>query len=134
MTQCHGQTATEKSSLQLTVLVKKSAARSRPPRAKAVSPQEGGYSLPSGHSLNSASLAGMTIYLLLGHEENTSARRLGAALAITFTITIGLGRAYLGHHWLSDILTAWVLGLVWVGVVITGHRLYLRLRQHEGGE
>jgi membrane-associated phospholipid phosphatase len=42
---------------------------------------------------------------------------------------MGLSRVYLGHHWLTDVLVAWALGLGWLTVVITAHRLLLTLRK-----
>jgi undecaprenyl-diphosphatase len=41
---------------------------------------------------------------------------------------MGLTRVYLGHHWLTDVLVAWLLALAWLAVVITAHRLYLTTR------
>jgi undecaprenyl-diphosphatase len=40
-----------------------------------------------------------------------------------YAIAIGLSRVYLGYHWLSDVVGAWLLGLAWLAVVIVAHRL-----------
>jgi undecaprenyl-diphosphatase len=43
---------------------------------------------------------------------------------------MGLSRVFLGHHWLSDVIMGWLLGLAWLGVIITAHRLYLTVRRN----
>ncbi len=116
-------------SLTLTVLGKAFVGRTRPPFADAVPPLEDSASFPSGHALNSVALAGIVSYLLLRRLARVWARVLTIVLAAAFAVTMGLSRVYLGHHWLTDVLVAWALGLAWVAAVVTAHRLFLTLRR-----
>ncbi len=59
------------------------------------------------------------------------ARAATVVLAAAFGVTMGLTRVYLGHHWLTDVVVAWVLALGWLSVVITAHRLFLTTRRRQ---
>lgn len=121
-------------SLTLTIVGKAVVGRLRPPQLDAVAPYELSASFPSGHTLNSVALAGIVAYLLLREQRSPRLRVLTVVLASAFAVTIGLSRVYLGHHWLTDVLVAWALGLAWLTVVIVAHRLFLTVRRRRVGD
>ncbi|MCZ2402183.1 phosphatase PAP2 family protein [Paenarthrobacter sp. Z7-10] len=116
-------------SLSMTIAGKRLIGRARPPLADAVPPYEHSASFPSGHALNAVVIAGIVAYLLILRLHSTRSRVLCAVVAAVFAITIGLSRVFLGHHWFTDVLAAWTLGLAWLALVITAHRLYLTVRK-----
>ncbi len=116
-------------SLLMTVAGKDIIDRSRPPLADAVPPYEYSPSFPSGHTLNATVVAGVIAYLLVLRMSTRRARAITITVAGSFALTIGLSRVFLGHHWFTDVLAGWVLGLAWLSLVITAHRLYLTTRR-----
>ncbi len=118
-------------SLVATVVGKNEVGRLRPPQVDAVPPYETSPSFPSGHALNSTAIAGMVAYLLLLHLESRLARVVTVVLAGVWAVAIGLSRVVLGHHWLTDVMVGWVIGLAWLAVVVTAHRLFLTVRRHD---
>lgn len=62
------------------------------------------YSLPSAHTQNS-----VTFWGWLGIKIKTWCMGI---LSIFLMIMIGLGRIYIGVHWLGDVLMGWVVGLI----------------------
>ncbi|MFJ6000672.1 phosphatase PAP2 family protein [Arthrobacter sp. NPDC092385] len=117
-------------SLLMTVAGKDAIGRLRPPIELAVPPYESSPSFPSGHSLNALVIAGIVAYLLVLRQQRKRTRALTITLAVLFAATMGLSRVYLGHHWLTDVLVAWTLGIAWLALVITAHRLFLTFRLH----
>ncbi len=116
-------------SLLMTTVGKAAVGRARPPLAEAVPPFESSFSFPSGHSLNSVAIAGIVAYLVVRRLRTRWARGLTVGAATVFALLMGLSRVYLGHHWLTDVVVAWMLGTGWLAIVITGHRLWLTLHR-----
>jgi membrane-associated phospholipid phosphatase len=116
-------------SLLMTVAGKNLVGRARPPEVYAVPPYETSPSFPSGHTLNSTVIASLVAYLLLLHLASRLARVVSVVCAVVWFVAMGLSRVFLGYHWLTDVIVGWTLGLAWVALVITSHRLFLTVRR-----
>ena len=116
--------------LAMTVLGKRAVGRVRPPFEQSIPPHELSASFPSGHSLNAIVIAGILCYLILIHleERRPVARAAWVLFFVVYALTMGLSRVYLGHHWMTDVLAAWLLGLAWLALVIGVHRLWHAVR------
>jgi membrane-associated phospholipid phosphatase len=116
-------------SLLMTIAGKDIIGRVRPPLPDAVPPYEYSASFPSGHTLNAVAVVGTIAYLMILRQSSTAARTLTVTCAVLFALTIGLSRVFLGHHWFTDVVAAWLLGAAWLALVITAHRLYITARR-----
>ena len=74
------------------------------------------------------------VYLACLQFKRTWARVAVITAGLVFIVAMGLSRVFLGHHWMTDVIAAWLLGLAWVGIVILAHRLFhvIRHREHAG--
>jgi undecaprenyl-diphosphatase len=118
-------------SLAMTLVGKGLVGRMRPPTALAVPPFEDSPSFPSGHTLNATVLVTVIVYLVLIRTTATWQRVLAVSVGGTFIVTMGLSRVFLGHHWLTDVIAGWAIGLAWALAVITAHRLWLTVHRAE---
>jgi undecaprenyl-diphosphatase len=116
-------------SLAMTAAGKELIGRARPPLSMAVPPYEQSPSFPSGHTLNSTVVIGVVVYLLLRRLDSGEARVAVVLAGGLFVAAMGLSRVFLGHHWLTDVMVGWTLGLAWLAVVVTAHRLFLTVRR-----
>lgn len=121
-------------SMAMTTTGKDLIGRVRPPLREAVPPYEYSASFPSGHTLSAVAVVGTIAYLLILRQTSTLARTLTITGAALFALTIGLSRVFLGHHWFTDVVAAWLLGAAWLALVITAHRLYITARRTRGPE
>jgi membrane-associated phospholipid phosphatase len=112
-------------SLAMTSVGKVVVARDRPATDLAVPPFETSAAFPSGHSLNATVIAFMLAYLVWLHVRSGAVRVLVLVGAVVHAGAMGLSRVYLAHHWFTDVLVAWALGLGWLALVVAVHQLVL---------
>lgn len=121
-------------SLLMTIAGKDIIGRHRPPLTDAVPPYEYSPSFPSGHALNATVVAGVVGYLLWLHRRAVLAKVLCVVAPVVIAVVVGLTRVVLAAHWLTDVVAAWLLGVAWLALVITAHRLYLTARERGAPE
>ena len=121
-------------SVTATNVGKRLLGRTRPDYVDAVPPYETSPSFPSGHTLNTTVVIGVLVYLMCLEVAHLWLQVSVVVAGILFTGAMGLSRVFLGHHWLTDVIAAWLLGLAWLGFVILAHRLFhlTRRREHAG--
>lgn len=95
--------------------------RARPPVSERLL-EVGGMSFPSGHTLNSTVIYGLTAVICFQLYPWVRANRAVLAIAPVLIVGIGLSRVYLAAHWLSDVLVGWLVGIVWLGVCLAIHQ------------
>jgi membrane-associated phospholipid phosphatase len=97
--------------------------RSRPPAdLVGLNDQIGGLSFPSGHAYQSFVLFSFLIYLAAILISRTWLRRSVQALLAFLILSIGVSRVYLGAHWPSDVLGAYLLGGSFLALLLRGQQ------------
>lgn len=118
-------------SVLMTVLGKDLVGRVRPPVALAVPPLETSPAFPSGHALNATVVLGVAAYLVMLGRRHLRSKLLVASAVVGFVLAMGLSRVWLGHHWLTDVMAGWLIGLGWLATVVTGHRVKVTLDRRQ---
>ena len=77
------------------------------------------YSFPSGHVMLYTILFGFLWYLAYTNFKRSQLRSFTLALLAGLILFVGVSRVYLGQHWASDVLGAYLLGGLLLASVIT---------------
>jgi undecaprenyl-diphosphatase len=92
--------------------------RDRPPLAQRLTVETNG-ALPSGHSLGSMVVLGVLAVVVVLLVRRPGVQVLTILTAAAGIVTIGASRLYLGVHWMTDVLTGWLLGGAWLALCVT---------------
>lgn len=75
-------------------------------------------SFPSGHVLGAISLYGFLLYISYAQLKESMIRKILIIICLFAILFMGLSRIYLGAHWFSDVLGAYLIGFVWLSAVV----------------
>jgi undecaprenyl-diphosphatase len=79
------------------------------------------YSYPSGHVLFFVVFFGFFTYLSWLHFSGRS-RIIAIAVSLSLIALIGPSRIFLGAHWASDVVGSYVIGTIWLTILIIAYR------------
>lgn len=79
---------------------------------------ETGYSFPSGHSMVSLSFYGLLIYFIYKYFKNKKLKIFLITFLSLIIILIGISRVYLGVHFVSDVISGFLLSLSYLMIFI----------------
>jgi membrane-associated phospholipid phosphatase len=79
------------------------------------------YSYPSGHVLFFVVFFGFLAYLAWIYLAGFS-RIIVISLCVGLIILIGPSRVFLGAHWASDVAGSYVMGALWLSILILAHQ------------
>lgn len=92
----------------------------------------GGYSFPSGHVVNYVSLFGFLAYVSWTRLRGRRLRRTIPAVCLALILLVGPSRIYLGAHWASDVLGAYLLGGIWLSAILRAYVAWVEVPQPVG--
>ena len=85
------------------------------------------YSYPSGHVLFFVVFFGFFAYLAAMHFAGR-ARIIAIAICGALILLIGPSRVFLGAHWASDVLGSYIIGSIWLFLLILAYQWAARLK------
>ena len=82
------------------------------PRPEFAIYRESSAAFPSGHSAASVAFFGFLTYILI--RERIGTRVITAGMGLLLILMVGLSRLYLGEHYVSEVVSGYLVGAVWV--------------------
>jgi membrane-associated phospholipid phosphatase len=88
------------------------------------------YSYPSGHVLFFVVFFGFFAYLAWLNFTGR-VRIIVIVTCAALIVLIGPSRVFLGAHWASDVVGSYIIGTIWLFVLIFAHQLAMRRKIHD---
>ena len=88
------------------------------------------YSYPSGHVLFFVVFFGFFAYLAWRHYTG-SLRAIVIAICLALIVLIGPSRVFLGEHWASDVVGSYIIGTIWLFIMILAYQWSVRRKYRE---
>ena len=86
----------------------------------------GTYSFPSGHTAGAALFYGFLTALVFALPGARRWRAAMVAVGVVMVLLVGLSRIYLGVHYLTDVIGAIILAVLWLALCLSGLRALSR--------
>lgn len=83
------------------------------------------YSYPSGHVLFFVVFFGFFAYLAWRHFTGR-VRVIVIAICLSLIVLIGPSRVFLGEHWASDVVGSYIIGAIWLFILILAYQSAMR--------
>jgi membrane-associated phospholipid phosphatase len=87
-----------------------------------IAQQLNGFSFPSGHTLTYMAFFGFLVFLAYTVMKPSFLRGFIMVFFGLLIVLVGPSRIYLGGHWASDVLGAYLLGSLWLTVTVWVYR------------
>lgn len=84
------------------------------------------YSYPSGHAARSLFFAGLLSYYFLRMKKKILFV-FSVTVTLLISITMSIGKVYLGHHWLTDIVGGWIIAAGFLSFAVLSLRFNINL-------
>lgn len=96
--------------------------RPLPPEVRVVVAPLGGTSFPSGHVLTYVAFYGFLAFLVAEHLDDGPLRNASVTTLTGVLALVGLSRIQQGHHWTTDVVASYLLGLAYLLALIEVYR------------
>jgi undecaprenyl-diphosphatase len=77
---------------------------------------------PSGHVLSFTAFCGFLVFLCYSVLKPSVGRTIGITILSLVIGLMGVSRIYLGQHWFSDVMGAYLFGSLWLALTIKIYR------------
>jgi membrane-associated phospholipid phosphatase len=91
------------------------------------------WSFPSGHVAGATLFYGVLACYLVARSRGRGERIAIVAAAGLMVALVAASRMYLGAHWFSDVLAAFLEGIAWLALCVTGVGVHVRRRSAREG-